>query len=412
MEKVQALVVGGGQAGIAMSEHLQRIGLQHVVLEKARIAENWRTARWDSLVANGPAWHDRFPNRTFSSDPDGFPGKEEVADYMAGYAAQINAPIRTGVTVTKVRRLDSRAGFRVETSAGDFEADYVISATGPFQKPVIPQMVEDPAITQLHSTAYRNPQSLPEGGVLVVGAGSSGAQIAEELRRAGRKTWIAVGPHGRPPRAYRGRDFCWWLGVLNKWDMEYQPGNEHVTIAVSGAYGGRTMDFRRLAHEGLILTGRAEAYDNGVMTFANDLAANIAKGDADYLAVLAEADAFVTAHGLTLPEEPEAHVIPPDPDCVTHPIRSLDLKAEGIRTIIWATGFENDYSWLDVPVVKDNKPQHKRGVTDVTGFYFVGLPWLSRRGSAFIWGVWHDAKFVADHIDKLQNYLAYQGAAE
>ncbi|MCW1918830.1 NAD(P)/FAD-dependent oxidoreductase [Rhodobacter sp. KR11] len=412
MEKVQALVVGGGQAGIATSEHLTRIGLRHVVLEKARIAENWRTARWDSLVANGPAWHDRFPNRTFSGDPEGFPGKEEVAAYMAGYAAQIEAPIRTGVTVTKVRKLTGRRGFHVETTAGDYEADYVISATGPFQKPVIPGLVQDPALTQLHSTAYRNPGALPAGGVLVVGAGSSGAQIAEELRQSGRRTWLAVGPHGRPPRAYRGRDFVWWLGVLNKWDMEYQPGNEHVTIAVSGANGGRTVDFRRLAHEGLTLTGRAEAYANGVMTFAGDLAANIAKGDTDYLAVLDEADAFVTSNGLNLPDEPQARVIPADPDCVTTPIRSLDLKAEGITTIIWATGFENDYSWLDVPVIQNGKPQHKRGVSPETGFYFVGLPWLSRRGSAFIWGVWHDAKFVADHIDKLEHYLAYQGAAE
>ena len=412
MEKLQALVVGGGQAGIAMSEHLTRIGLGHVVLEKSRIAENWRTARWDSLVANGPAWHDRFPNRLFASDPDGFPGKDEVAAYMEAYAAQIAAPIRTGVTVQKVSRLQGRAGFHVQTSAGDYEAQYVISATGPFQKPVIPAMVDDPTITQLHSTAYRNPGQLPPGAVLVVGAGSSGTQIAEELRRSGRKTYLAVGPHGRPPRAYRGRDFCWWLGVLNKWDMEYQPGNEHVTIAVSGAYGGRTMDFRRLAHEGLILTGRAESYADGVMHFAPDLAANIAKGDADYLAVLDEADAFVAGHGLSLPEEPQARQIPPDPACLTHPISSLDLKAEGIATIIWATGFQNDYSWLDVPVTLDDKPQHKRGVTDVTGMYFVGLPWLSRRGSAFIWGVWHDAKFVADHIAKLQTYLAYQGAAE
>jgi putative flavoprotein involved in K+ transport len=412
MEKVEALVVGGGQAGIAMSEHLHRIGLKHVVLEKARVAENWRTARWDSLVANGPAWHDRFPNRLFDTAPDAFPGKEEVADYMKAYAAQIDAPLREGVTVTQVRRLTGRRGFAVETSAGEFEADYVISATGPFQKPVIPALVQDARLTQLHSTAYRNPGALPEGGVLVVGAGSSGTQIAEELRRAGRKTWLAVGPHGRPPRAYRGRDFCWWLGVLNKWDMEYQPGNEHVTIAVSGAYGGRTMDFRRLAHEGLILTGKAQSYEKGVMRFSDDLRANIAKGDADYLALLDEADAFVAAHGLDLPEEPEAREIPTDPPCLTDPIHSLDLAAEGITTIIWATGFENDYAWLDLPVVQDGKPQHKRGVTDVTGFYFVGLPWLSRRGSAFIWGVWHDAKFVADHIAKLQTYLAYQGAAE
>ena len=220
IEKTEVRVVGAGQAGVAMSAHLSREGVPHLVLERARIAERWRSGRWDSLVANGPAWHDRFPGRLFGGDPDGFPGKEAVADYFVDYAAQINAPIRCGVEVTSVQGLAGRAGFRVETSHGVVEARYVVAATGPFQRSMMPNIVpEATGITQLHSASYRNPAQLPEGAVLVVGAGSSGAQIADELNRAGRKVYRSVGPHGRPPRRYRGRDFGWWLGVLNKWDL-------------------------------------------------------------------------------------------------------------------------------------------------------------------------------------------------
>jgi putative flavoprotein involved in K+ transport len=409
IEKTDVLVVGAGQAGIAMSEHLGREGVPHLVLERARIAERWRSCRWDSLVANGPAWHDRFPNRTFGGDPDAFPGKEAVADYFVDYAAQIKAPVRCGVEVKSVRRLEGRPGFLVETSHGPLEAQAVVAATGAFQQPLMPKMVPETAgITQLHSASYRNPGQLPAGAVLVVGAGSSGAQIADELNRAGRKTYLSVGPHGRPPRAYRGRDFCWWLGVLNKWDLEAAPTTDHVTIAVSGAYGGQTVEFRRLAGEGLMLVGRTTGYRDGVLSFAPDLAKNIRRGDADHLALLDEADAYVARNGLDLPEEPAARQLPPDPDCMTNPILALDLAEAGITSIIWATGYVQDFGWLPPDALDaQGRPNHQRGVSAEPGIYFLGLPWQSRRGSAFIWGVWHDAKFVADHIVKLGHYLAY-----
>jgi len=413
-ETTNTLVVGGGQAGIAMSEHLAKNGIAHIVLERHRIAERWRSERWDSLVANGPAWHDRFPGMEFSaSAPDAFPGKEEVADYFVDYAKMIGAPVRCGVEVTHVRRNDGRPGFRVETSAGVIEAQNVVAATGPFQRPVIPQIVpEEAGVVQMHSTAYRNPEQLPEGAVLVVGAGSSGSQIADELLSAGRKTYLSVGPHDRPPRSYRGRDFTWWLGVLGKWDLSTPgPGTEHVTIAVSGANGGQTVDFRRLAARGMVLVGRTEACEGGKLRFAADLAGNIDHGDRNYLSVLDEADAYVARNGLDLPEEPAAREIGPDPDCVTDPIRELDLAEAGITSIIWATGFTLDYGWLDVDAFDTGgKPCHQRGVSPEPGVYFVGLPWLSRRGSSFIWGVWHDAKFIADHIATRQTYLDYRPA--
>ena len=409
VEVTDVLVVGAGQAGVAMSEHLSREAIPHLVLERARIAERWRSGRWDGLVANGPAWHDRFPNRLFAGDPEAFPGKEAMADYFVDYAAQINAPIRCGIEVTSVQRLAGRPGFRVETSAGVIEAQAVVVATGAFQTPLMPQIVPETAgITQLHSAAYRTPGRLPAGAVLVVGSGSSGAQIADELNRAGRKTYLSIGPHGRPPRRYRGRDYCWWLGVLNKWDLEAPPTTDHVTIAVSGADGGRTVEFRRLAAEGLVLVGRTMSSADGVLHFAPDLTRNIRRGDADYLSVLDEADAYVLRNGMTLPEEPEARRFAPDPDCMTNPVLSLDLAVAGITCIIWATGYRQDFGWLP-PAATDAKgrPIHQRGVSAEPGVYFLGLPWQSRRGSSFVWGVWHDAKFVADHIAKLRNYLAY-----
>ena len=400
VEHVDTLVIGAGQAGIAMSEHLGSRGVPHLVLEKKRIAESWRTARWDSLVANGPAWHDRFPNMDFANHgPDEFVPKEQVADYFVAYAEKIGAPIRCGVEVKAISQESD--GFRVETSEGVIKAANVVSATGAFQRPIIPALVPDEAgITQIHSHAYRNPSQMPEGAVLVVGAGSSGTQIADELLRSGRKVYLSIGPHDRPPRRYRGHDFVWWLGKLGIWDLKVPaPNTEHVTIAVSGAYGGNTVDFRRLAARGMNLLGRAETYENGVLLFAPDLADNIARGDANYLSLLDRADDYAAKNGLDLPEEPEARAMLPDPESMTNPTLSLDLKAAGITSIIWATGYAQDFSWIKANAFDDKgRPVHERGVSKVPGLYFLGLPWLSRRASSFIWGVWHDADYLAGQI--------------
>ena len=413
IETVEALVVGGGQAGLAMSEHLSGSGVPHLVLERDRIAERWRSGRWDSLVANGPAWHDRFPGMEFAGlGPDEFAPKDRVAQYFDDYAEMIGAPIRCGVEVLSVRRNAGRPGFRAETSAGTVDAAYVVAATGPFQRPVIPALVPGSTeIEQLHSNGYHNPGQLPEGAVLVVGAGSSGVQIADELQRAGREVVLSIGPHDRPPRRYRGRDFVWWLGVLGKWDAEAASGADHVTIVVSGANGGATVDFRRLAARGMMLVGRTTSFDGGVMRFAPDLHANIARGDANYLSLLDEADRYVTENGLDLPEEPDARAIDPDPACVTDPMLELNLADAGVTSIIWATGYAVDYSWLQVDAFDEQRrPNHRRGVSSEPGVYFLGLPWLSRRGSSFIWGVWHDARYLADHIATQRGYLAYGGA--
>ncbi|MEC6997845.1 MAG: NAD(P)/FAD-dependent oxidoreductase, partial [Pseudomonadota bacterium] len=373
--------------------------IDHVVLERDSIAERWRNGRWDSLVMNGPAWHDRFPALRFNSDPNGFPPKDEVTRYFEDFAKQIQAPIHCGVEViSTIARPDG--GYQVETSNGNIHADHVIAATGPFQIPVIPPIVPDGAVNQMHSCDYQNPQQLQDGAVLVVGSGSSGAQIATELLGSGRKVYLSIGSHDRPPRSYRGKEFVWWLGALGKWQMKIPPvGKKHVTIAVSGVNGGETVDFRKLANRGMILLGRTEAYESGVISIADDLTKNITSGDANYLELLSEADAYIDLHGLHLPAEENARIIGPDPDCMKTPIRQIDLSQKGIKTIIWATGYRQDFSWLKVDVFDaDGKPVHDRGVAKVDGIYFLGLPWLSMRGSSFIWGVWEDAKHLAAQI--------------
>jgi putative flavoprotein involved in K+ transport len=398
---VDTLIIGGGQAGLAMSEHLSKHGKPHLIVERHRIAERWRSERWDSLVANGPAWHDRFPSRMFSGDRDSFATKDQIVDYFVDYAEQIAAPIRTGIEVTALHAKADGSGFRAETSEGVIEAANVVVATGPFQRPIIPTVVPSASgIEQIHSANYRNPAQLRAGAVLVVGAGSSGVQIAEELVCAGRRVYLAVGPHNRPPRRYRGRDFVWWLGVLGEWDKKaVAPGTEHVTIAVSGARGGHTVDLRDLAAQGITLSGSARTFKNGVMEFAPDLAQNIARGDANYLSVLKAADTYVAQNRIDLPEEPRAHRIGPEPPCVSHPLLQLNLAAAGVTSIVWATGYALDFSWIKADVFDDQgRPMHQRGVSDLPGLYFLGLSWLSRRASAFIWGVWHDADYLARHI--------------
>ena len=401
-EVINTVIVGGGQAGLALSGHLNKRGVAHLVVERDRVAERWRSERWDSLVANGPAWHDRFPDLAFADiEPDSFATKDRIVEYFEAYAQQIDAPVRCGVTVLSVERKADGVGFRVETSDGVIEATNVVAATGAFQIPLIPAVVpQEAGVTQMHSSAYRNPGQLPPGAVLVVGAGSSGTQIADEIMRAGRRVYLSVGPHDRPPLRYRGKDFCWWLDVLGMWDATTtRPGMEHVTIAVSGAHGGHTVDFRKFAARGMTLVGRAGPFENGVMHIAPDLERNIAGGDAHYLSMLDAADAYIAEHGLDFPEEPDARILEPLPACVTDPLAKLNLADAGITSIVWATGFAFDFSWLKADTFDANgRPVHQKGVSDVPGVYFLGLPWLSRRASPFIWGVWHDAEYIAGHI--------------
>ena len=411
-KSVDTLVVGSGQAGIAMSEHLGHLGIEHIVLEKDRIAEAWRTRRWDSLVANGPCWHDKFPNMDFPHDPDSFVPHGEVAEYFENYAKMIDAPIETGVEVQNIVKNKHKKGFSVSTNKGMLLANNIVVATGPFQKPLIPKIApQDTSLYQIHSDHYKNPEQLPEGAVLVVGAGSSGVQIASELNSTGKKVYLSVGPHERPPRKYRDRDNVWWLGVLGTWHETTPPQRPIKGFAVSGMNGGQSVDFRKMGHEGIHLVGMTKAFTDNTVSFNDDLVDNIVSAEQSYLDNLEEMDRYIDNNGLDLPKEPEAKVFMEMPECMTAPIEALDFEKDNITSIIWASGFGYDYHWLDFDIFTDNgAPIHNRGITSEPGLYFVGLPYLSGKGSSFIWGVWHDAKRIAEYIDIQRHYQRYQSS--
>ena len=402
LEQVRTLIIGGGQAGLVMSHRLKQRGLKHLVIERHRIAERWRSERWDGLRFQFPNWSVRLPDFPFPhTDPDGFATSREIVDFISAYADFIAAPIRCGVAVTALRRRDGGSGLIAETSDGSIEADNVVVATGPYQSPVLPALLRDDVnLFQVHASGYLNPDQLPPGAVLVIGAGASGSQIAEELLRAGRRVYLSVGRHTRLPRRYRGRDLIWWLSAMG---IDQTPvearGPSRLLPVISGAYGGHTIDFRRFAADGMTLLGRVAAAREGVIDVAPDLAETLANGDATYSAFLDMVDAHVERHGLNMPEDPAARAALPDPPCVVEPLRRLELRTEGIGAVIWATGYGVDFSWVDVPVLDSRgEPVHRAGITAVPGLYFLGLQWLSRMSSSFLSGVGDDAAVLADHI--------------
>ena len=396
-ECVDTLIIGGGQAGIAMSHQLTLRGRQHVVLERARVAERWRSERWDGLRFQFPNWSVTFPGFPLPhSNPDAFASAAEIAAFIDAFARSFAAPVRTGVAVTALRRAGE--GFLAETSAGVIEARHVVVATGPYQRPDIPALLPPrDDIVQLHASAYRAPDQLPEGAVLVVGSGASGAQIAEELTRAGRQIYLSVGTHRRFPRRYRGRDLIrWWTDSgVTRTPVEKR-GADQSPVVFSGAYGGHSIDFRAFVADGMVLLGRAESVDGDIMYFGDDLAAKLAHGDKAYFATL---DALDVLAGTDMPDEPDARQRLADPACVTHPIRSLDLRAAGIGTVLWATGYGFDFGWIEIDVLDPTgAPIQRHGVSEVPGLYFLGLARQSALGSATLTGVGNDAALIAERI--------------
>ena len=400
IEKIDTLVIGGGQAGLVMSYRLKQRGIPHLVLERARIAERWRSERWDGLKFQFPNWSVRLPDFPFpQNEPDAFATSAEIVAFIEAFAAFAAPPIRCGVEVTRLAGGDGGAAFIAETAMGPIEASNVVVATGPYQRSLRPDLLRDHLVFQLHADSYKNPGQLPPGAVLVVGAGASGAQIAEELNRAGRRVFLAVGRHNRMPRRYRGADLTWWFGALRLFDMTPEQRTHRVNPSITGAYGGHTIDFRRFAAEGITLTGRIRAARDGVLDIAPGLAESLADGDASYMTFLDMLDAHVKRRGLNLPGDPTARAVLADPACVTTPLQRLDLAREDVGAVIWATGYGVDFGWIDIPV-KDisGEPVHRGGVTAVPGLYFLGLQWLSKMHSAFLSGVGDDAAVLADHI--------------
>ena len=401
-ESVETVIIGGGQAGLVMSHMLRTRGRPHIVLERSRVAERWRSERWNGLRFQFPNWSVRLPDFPFpQSDPDGFAPPEEIVEYLERYARHIEAPVRSGVAATAVRRDPQSGRYTVETAVGQIEAKNVVIATGPYQKPVIPPCCSEASpFFQVHASQYKSSSQLPDGGVLVVGSGASGTQIAEELLREGRRVYISLGRHRRFPRRYRGKDVIWWLERLG---IDRTPVAKHVPgqplPLITGAYGGHTLDFRHLAAQGLTLLGHVENIAGTVVKIAPDLADSLAYGDAAYMGFLDMVDEQVDRLGLRAPEDPEARIPHPDPDCVREPLHRLDLTEAGVNAVIWATGYACEFSWIDVPVLNERgEPKHREGVTDAPGLYFIGLLWLARMNSSFLSGVAEDAERLAELI--------------
>jgi len=400
MTRIDTVIIGGGQAGLSMSHHLSRHGVSHVVLERHRVAERWRTERWDSLRFQFPNWAMRLPEFEYAgNEPDAYAHRDEVIRFIEAYAAFIRAPVRAGVDVRRLR--SGPGGFILETSDTTIEAENVVIATGPYQQPAIPAAAAGlSGVLQLSASAYRNPGQLPAGGVMVVGAGASGCQIAEELMQSGRTVYLSVGPHRRVPRRYRGRDFIWWINVLGLDDKVVDDQSPRLPpLLISGADGGQTIDLRKFAASGMVLVGRFQDAHDGVASFAPDLEANLAAGDKSYATFIKSADAF--AADLTLPIEVDHCCGPPVPG---DPISALDLRTAGIGTVIWATGYRYDFDWIDLDVFAHTEdlnvrtPVHRRGVTGVPGVYFLGLQYLYKTKSSFLSGVGEDAAWLADQI--------------
>jgi putative flavoprotein involved in K+ transport len=402
MHAVETLIVGAGQAGLAVSRCLTGQGADHVVVERGRIAERWRSSRWESLRLISPSWMSRLPAWSYPGpDPDGYMAAPDLVSYLEDYAASFTAPVHENTTVDLVEA--SGGGLRVVTDQRTWLARNVVVATGTENLAYLPPAASriDPAIHQLTAGRYRGPDRVPGGGVLVVGASASGAQIAEELRRAGRPVVVSVGQHARLPRSYRGRDILWWMdrvGVLGQTiDQVHDARSARRAPSLQLSGRGRPVGLEALAAGGVRLAGRLVAADGQRLSFADDLPATTGAAQARLERLLRTIDAHITHSGeeCTSPADP--------PPLFTAPAgpATLDLRRAGIGTVIWATGYRPAYPWLRVPALdRHGEIGHRRGVTRVPGLYVLGLKFLHRRDSSFVGGVGRDAQFVAAHLTR------------
>jgi len=400
-EDQDVVIVGGGQAGLAVSWYLQLFGIDHVVLERDDVGESWRSARWDSFTLVTPAWMTRLPGL---AQPQGvgesFTARDDFVALLHVYSRSL--PVRTGVEVTSVR--PGPTGYRLITSSGSLNARSVVAASGAQRVPVTPLMAArlHSTVTQIHASRYRNAAALPPGGVLVVGSGQSGGQIADDLARAGRPVFLATSRVGRVPRRYRGRDAHDWTQEMGLDDQSVEQARPDVVASahplLSGARGGHTVALQQLARDGVTLLGRLVDVSGRVLHFGDDLAENLHFGDEGATAFRRSVDEHIDRYGLEAgspdwdPAELPNHQLGPSP-------RELDLITAGIRTVIWCTGFGPDTEWVDLPILNDRgHVVNKAGVTALPGFYTLGAPWLTHRGSGLLYGVGTDASHIARHL--------------
>lgn len=402
-ERVETIVIGGGQAGLCMSHHLARVGREHIVLERGRVGERWRSERWDALHFQFPNWMMRLPGYAYDGpDPEGFMPRDGVVGFIEGFARQVAPPIRCGIQVTRVSALDT-GRFRVTADGFEIESQNVVLATGPYQAPRVPasSAALPPAIVQLTANRYANPARLPEGNVLVMGAGASGYQIAEDLAHGGKAVYLSVRGHRRVPRRYRGKDFGWWQEQTGASEAIVDPLAPCVRAPLlTGARGGHDADFRRLERQGVTLLGSLLGVEGGRIHFADDLARNLARGDEAFHDFTRAADRYAADHDLD-------GILPRPYAACRGPIRAnlaatdppAFLDHSHIGTVVWALGYQYDFSWVEVPAFDcRGMPVHRRGVTNVPGLYFLGLPRMHKVKSAFLWGVGEDAAYLAERI--------------
>jgi len=398
------IVIGGGQAGLAVSYNLKQAGVDHVVFEKNRIGHAWRNERWDSFCLVTPNWQCRLPGFPYQGDDShGFMQKDEIVKYVEDYAKSFDAPVKEGVDVSRVRQSGAAEVFEITSSLGEHTADQVVIAAGGYHRPNVPRSAErlPASIMQLHSSEYRNAESLPEGAVLVVGTGQSGCQIAEDLHFTGRQVHLAVGNAPRSPRLYRGKDVVAWLEEMGYYDLPIDEHPKKDTVRtktnhyVTGRDGGREIDLRKLSLEGMRLYGRFEDIRDGYLKFGNDLKGNLDHADEVAESIKSSIDSYIKEKQISAPVEPPYEPVWEPSD----PVLELACEETGIAAVVWCTGFQSDFRWIEIPVF-DGKgyPGHQRGVTSVRGLYFLGLPWLHTWGSARFSGIAPDAAHVADRI--------------
>jgi putative flavoprotein involved in K+ transport len=405
-EQVETVVIGGGPAGLATSYCLGQLAQEHVVLERGRLAERWRSERWDSLTLLSPNWMTQLPGHGYQGDdPDGFYGRDEVVRFLEAYAASFDPPLRCGVRVESLQRKPGTDRYLVRTAGEPIETRNVVVATGAFQKLRIPPLSTAlPAeVLQLASRDYRNPAQLPPGAVLVVGSGASGLQICEDLNESGRAVYVSVGRCQRWPRRYRGRDLFTWLHATGLLD---DVGRRHImdsmygcTGVVTGVRGGHDLDYDRLTAAGVTLLGHLRGAVNGTLVFADDLRESLVLWDESRGILARMIDDYIQRAGLDAPPDEPLSPAAASAWRSRTPILELNLVAHGITTVLWATGFGHDFGWLGVPVLDANgDPIQRRGVTTAPGLYFLGLRRMYKPKSSFIFGLGEDAAYLAEQI--------------